>query len=172
MTTSSDDRLALNLLVQGFKISRMLGLVADLMIADRIPPGGSCRITDLAPACGVLSEPLRRAVRALAAFRSSALGQMIGLAIRPGHFCCARTCPTTSTMLCALGLHPHLGAHGKHSMQRSRAKSLMRLLGAQRALPIYGITPTKPAALTRSWPITLTTDTVRWPPLMTSQEQI
>jgi len=69
MTTSSDDRLALNLLVQGFKISRMLGLVADLMIADRIPPGGSCRITDLAAACGVLSEPLRRAVRALAAFQ-------------------------------------------------------------------------------------------------------
>ena len=69
MASPDDDHLALNLLVQGFKISRLLRLVADVQIADRIAPNETCQIADLATACGVLSEPLHRALRALAAFK-------------------------------------------------------------------------------------------------------
>ena len=69
MASPDDDHLALNLLVRGFKISRLIRLVADVQIADRIAPNETCQIADLATACGVLSEPLHRALRALAAFK-------------------------------------------------------------------------------------------------------
>jgi len=62
------DREALDLLIRGFQISRMLRLVADLGLADRIPRDGSCNVADLATACAVLASPLLRVLRALAAF--------------------------------------------------------------------------------------------------------
>jgi hypothetical protein len=74
MASADDDHFALNLLVQGFKISRMIRLVADLKIADQVAPNETCRIADLATACGVLSEPLQRTLRAPAAFKSIGAG--------------------------------------------------------------------------------------------------
>ena len=62
------DRVALDLLIRGFQVSRMLRLVADLGIADKIPKEGNCNVRDLAIACAVLATPLLRVLRALAAF--------------------------------------------------------------------------------------------------------
>ncbi|MDE2094253.1 MAG: hypothetical protein KGI87_10410 [Burkholderiales bacterium] len=63
-----DDRGALDLLIRGFQVSRMLRLVADLGLADRIAKDGTCHVQDLADACAVLATPLLRVLRALAAF--------------------------------------------------------------------------------------------------------
>lgn len=68
MARPDDDRLALDLLIRGFQISRIIRLVADLGIADRVAPDGAASIAELARASGALPEPLLRAVRALAAF--------------------------------------------------------------------------------------------------------
>lgn len=62
------DEVALDLLIRGFQVSRMLRLVADLGIADKIPKEGNCNVRDLAIACAVLATPLLRVLRALAAF--------------------------------------------------------------------------------------------------------
>ena len=68
-TMSSDrDYEQLDLLLRGFQVSRMLRLVADLEIADKIAPEGSILLVDLAAAYSVLPEPLLRVLRALAAF--------------------------------------------------------------------------------------------------------
>ena len=53
-----DDRLALDLLIRGFQISRVIRLVADLGIADRILPEAVSNVTELASASGVLPEQL------------------------------------------------------------------------------------------------------------------
>jgi hypothetical protein len=62
------ERAALDLLLQGFKVSRMLRLVADLGVADRIAPDGRVALNELAAACGVHPQPLMRVLRALASF--------------------------------------------------------------------------------------------------------
>ena len=62
------DRAALDLLLRGFQVSRLLRLVADLGIADRLPPDGRLPLTDLAADCDVQPQPLIRVLRALAAF--------------------------------------------------------------------------------------------------------
>src|SRR5690349_6153134 len=67
MVSPSEDHAALDLLVQGFKISRMLGVVANLTIADRIAPGATRMVVDLATECSARPEPLKRILRALAA---------------------------------------------------------------------------------------------------------
>lgn len=59
----------LDLLLRGFKISRMLRLVADLGIADKIAAERSVTVCELAQVCAVLPEQLIRVLRALAAFR-------------------------------------------------------------------------------------------------------
>jgi hypothetical protein len=81
MMTDTDltarDRMELELLLRGFMISRMLRLVADLGLADRIAPEGEVSARDLAVACGVLEGPLLRVLRSLASlgvFRLSADG--------------------------------------------------------------------------------------------------
>ena len=66
--SSEQDREDLDLLLRGFQVSRMLRLVADLGIADKIAPDGAVLVKDLATACSVLPEPLVRVLRALAAF--------------------------------------------------------------------------------------------------------
>ena len=65
---SSDDRLALDLLIRGFQVSRTIRLVADLGLADRIDPEGAATVEELASASGVQGLQLMRALRALAAF--------------------------------------------------------------------------------------------------------
>jgi hypothetical protein len=64
----NDERLALDLLVRGFQVSRMLRLVADLGVADRIAPDDHVAIDTLANACGAQPQPLIRVLRAIAAF--------------------------------------------------------------------------------------------------------
>lgn len=68
MTDPDADRLALDLLIRGFQVSRIIRLVADLAIPDRVTPGARCRVADLAADCKVLPSPLLRVLRALAAF--------------------------------------------------------------------------------------------------------
>lgn len=62
------DRMELDLLLRGFQVSRMLRLVADLRIADKIAPDDAISVSDLAKSCIVLPDPLIRVLRALAAF--------------------------------------------------------------------------------------------------------
>jgi len=62
------DRAALDRLIRGFQISRMIRLVADLTLADRIAPEESRRVADLAAECKVTATPLLRILRALASF--------------------------------------------------------------------------------------------------------
>ncbi|MDE2573748.1 MAG: hypothetical protein KGL55_00405 [Rhodospirillales bacterium] len=50
---TTQDRTELELLLRGFMVSRMLRIVADLGLADRIPPDSDVRVHDLAVACGV-----------------------------------------------------------------------------------------------------------------------
>jgi hypothetical protein len=64
----NDDRTALDLLVRGFQVSRMLRLVADLGVADRIAPDRHVKVDALAVQCGVQALPLVRVLRALTAF--------------------------------------------------------------------------------------------------------
>jgi len=63
------DRHELDLLLRGFQVSRILRLVADLGVADKIPAEGSLSIRDLASSCAVLPQPLTRVLRVLAAFK-------------------------------------------------------------------------------------------------------
>jgi hypothetical protein len=54
--------------IRGFQVSRMLRLMADLGVADKIPKEGGCNVSVLAKACEVLPAQLLRVLRALAAF--------------------------------------------------------------------------------------------------------
>ena len=67
-TEADSDRTALDLLLKGFQISRMLRLAADLGIADRILPDGHMSVDTLAADCEVHPTQLARVLRALAAF--------------------------------------------------------------------------------------------------------
>src|SRR3954453_17202900 len=64
----ADHRAELDLLLRGFQLSRMLRLVADLGVADRISPDGKLSLSDFGAGCGVQPQPLLRVLRALAAF--------------------------------------------------------------------------------------------------------
>src|SRR5690349_5213528 len=78
MSTPSDVE-ALDLLIRGFQVSRMLKLVADLGLADKVPDGGERPVEALAGDCDVQPAPLLRVLRALAAFdvfRVAADGQV------------------------------------------------------------------------------------------------
>ncbi len=68
MQNTNDDRVALDLLIRGFQVSRMLRLVADLGVADLIPTEERVPIDSLAKTCGAQSQPLIRVLRGLAAF--------------------------------------------------------------------------------------------------------
>jgi len=66
MTAMPGDIVFLHHLINGFKVSRMLGLVADLSIADRIPVKQAVSAASLAGENSVLADPLLRVCRALA----------------------------------------------------------------------------------------------------------
>jgi SAM-dependent methyltransferase len=70
MTTrdQNDDRTALDLLLRGFAVSRMLRLVAHIGLADKIPRRGAVDVGELATSCNVKPAQLLRVLRALAAF--------------------------------------------------------------------------------------------------------
>jgi hypothetical protein len=66
MKATPSEIASLHRLINGFKISRMLGLVANLGIADRIPVNKAMSAKSLAVESGVLADPLLRVCRALA----------------------------------------------------------------------------------------------------------
>jgi O-methyltransferase domain len=68
MPEPEDHRLALDLLIRGFQVSRTIRLAADLGLADRIAPEGASSIAGLAEASRVLPQQLLRVVRVLASF--------------------------------------------------------------------------------------------------------
>ena len=69
MTQRSKEGLnAMLLLIQGFQAARLIKLVADLGLADRIDPGAVVLIADLAAQLNVDATRLLRLCRALAAF--------------------------------------------------------------------------------------------------------
>ena len=63
-----EDSATLDLLIRGFQVSRMIRLVADLEIADKIPKDSHVEAHELAITCAVQPLPLLRILRALAAF--------------------------------------------------------------------------------------------------------
>ena len=65
---SEQQRVTLDRLIRGFQISRMIRLVADLMLADRIQADQTRPVADLAAECDVQAMPLLRVLRALASF--------------------------------------------------------------------------------------------------------
>jgi hypothetical protein len=67
--TPDADVEELNLLLHGFQVSRMLRVVADLGVADKLPFDGSITVQELAKACAVYPEPLLRILRALSCFQ-------------------------------------------------------------------------------------------------------
>jgi hypothetical protein len=68
MEVPASDGRQLESLVRGFAIARMLRSVADLAVADRIPPTESVPVNILAADCHVNPDALLRICRALAAF--------------------------------------------------------------------------------------------------------
>lgn len=62
------ERHELDILLRGFQVSRMLRLVADLGVADKIALDETIAAGALAGACDVQAQPLVRVLRALAAF--------------------------------------------------------------------------------------------------------
>lgn len=66
---NAQDRAALDRLIRGFQISRMIRLVADLTLADRIAAEGTRTAADLAAECQVNAAPLLRILRSLASWR-------------------------------------------------------------------------------------------------------
>ncbi|QRM31391.1 methyltransferase [Microvirga sp. VF16] len=69
LPTPDRDREELDLLLRGFQVSRMLRLVADLGVADKIPTDGHLTVQELATTCAVLPEQMLRVLRALASFQ-------------------------------------------------------------------------------------------------------
>lgn len=66
MDASPNDREALDRLLRGFIVSRLLRTAADLHLADRIPPEGHVALEALAGGAGVQPGQLRRVMRVLA----------------------------------------------------------------------------------------------------------
>lgn len=76
---NAQDREALDRLIRGFQISRMIRVVAELKLADRIAAEGTRPVADLATECNVNAAPLLRILRALASwgvFRVTASGDV------------------------------------------------------------------------------------------------
>ena len=66
MTATREDIAALFAIINSHRIPRMLQLVAELGVADRIATAQFLPVTSLASEAGVLADPLLRILRALA----------------------------------------------------------------------------------------------------------
>jgi hypothetical protein len=66
MTATREDFAALSAIINSFRIPRMLQLVAELGVADRIAAAQFLPVTSLASEAGILADPLLRILRALA----------------------------------------------------------------------------------------------------------
>ena len=64
-----EDTIAdINRLVQGFKVSRVMGALAEVGVADHLPPEETRTVGELASQCKVSSSALRRSLRLLCAW--------------------------------------------------------------------------------------------------------
>jgi hypothetical protein len=68
-TTDDADRDELDELLRGFQVSRILGVIADLGVADKVPADGYVTLNDLAAACAVQPKQMLRVLRVLAAYK-------------------------------------------------------------------------------------------------------
>ena len=119
LPTPDRDREELDLLLRGFQVSRMLRLVADLGVADKIPTDGHLTVQELATTCAVLPEQLLRVLRALASFQIfqvSADGKVAHT--HRARVCFGQTHRTVCTMQPASGLCAVHGVLGAGSMSR------------------------------------------------------
>jgi hypothetical protein len=66
MTATREDFAALSAIINSYRIPRMLQLVAELGVADRIAAAQFLPVTSLASEAGILADPLLRILRALA----------------------------------------------------------------------------------------------------------
>ena len=66
MTAAREDFAALSAIINSYRIPRMLQLVAELGVADRIAAVQFLPVTSLASEAGILADPLLRILRALA----------------------------------------------------------------------------------------------------------
>jgi len=64
-----DDRNQLDFLLRAFQISRICRAVADIQVADKVPVEGHISVKELARACEVQDEPLRRMLCLLASVK-------------------------------------------------------------------------------------------------------
>ena len=113
LPTPDRDREELDLLLRGFQVSRMLRLVADLGVADKIPTDGHLTVQELATTCAVLPEPLLRVLRALASFQIFQVSADGKVAHTRARVCFGQTHRTVCTMQPASGpgtVHGVLGA--------------------------------------------------------------
>lgn len=74
-TRRAGDFDELLLLIQGFQIARLVKAAADLGLADKIKPGASVEVTDLASSLQVEPARLLRLLRTLAAFGVFIVGE-------------------------------------------------------------------------------------------------
>lgn len=63
-----DAAAGINRLVQGFKVSRVMGALAEVGVADRLPPEETRTVGELASQCEVSPSALRRSLRLLCAW--------------------------------------------------------------------------------------------------------
>ena len=90
--TLPDVAVQLEKLIRGFQVARMIRLVADLGLADRIPTDGCRPVGDLATECEVDPDAVLRICRALASF---GIFQVVGNQI--GHSNLSRFLRTDAT---------------------------------------------------------------------------
>jgi O-methyltransferase domain len=74
MSNPENDRLKLDLLIRGFQVSRIIRVLADFSVADKIDSHGSLAIGTLATQCKVKVGPLLRMLRAVACFDVFSVG--------------------------------------------------------------------------------------------------
>jgi hypothetical protein len=90
-----DDRIALDLMIRGFQVSRLIRLAADLGIADKVEPGQAMPVEALANATGSHAARLIRILRALAAFGIFRVGPDGAVAHSPRSLLLRRDTPGT-----------------------------------------------------------------------------
>ena len=111
-----DEGKALDLLIRGFQVSRMLRVAADLCLADKIPSTENVAISDLAQASSVHPAPLLRILRALAAFGVFTVSAKGSVGLLNGHDSCELMYRTACIIARVSGPAPAPGAHGASSM--------------------------------------------------------
>jgi hypothetical protein len=167
-TKTDADRAALDLLIRGFQISRMLRLIADLGVADKIPKEGGCDVSELAKACEVLPTQLLRVLRALAAFEIFHVTPNGHVTHSPRSLLLHTDTPNNMHDGARFWTAPGSWSAWGALDAALTGGDLTGLPGTRAAFSIFASTRRKLEYSIRSWPISLTTDTTLLLPPMTS----